>query len=450
MTDANISNINSGNWVAKYFFNDNGDMAYRTIQSNSQSFSYNGHLMTNADGNTLDYDENGQLTTGVDTTLEYNRDSKLRSGQKDGNSISLKYDPAGNRIYKEVNYGTAKGKRKYIVDVVGDLPVILLELDPNDDMNIEKTYIYGNSQILAQHSGDHTASRRFYLHDRLGSARLIIGESAEVLREQVYGPFGGLLHKGGAGPLSVYRFMFAGQYYDNEIGQYYLRARQYDPYIYRFTSRDPVFGKFEEPLTLHKYLYCGNDPINRIDPFGLWTVHIQGVLMGSFIGSFMGQAGLVIDDDGNVGWIVTHNVHGITSDGAPSAPEDWAGFGTPAVSAGVALGITNADTIYDLQGRGLSIGGSLGPVTGDFLTGEQRSGEPYYGFEITFGLTYSAFGGLGGPEVHSHNTMTTVKPLDWNYREALGSMQSSIEESLFNVRTVGQAYKLSLIWGQLE
>jgi len=32
-----------------------------------------------------------------------------------------------------------------------------------------------------------------------------------------------------------------------------------------------VFGKFEEPLTLHMYLYCINDPINKTDPTGqLW------------------------------------------------------------------------------------------------------------------------------------------------------------------------------------
>ena len=64
--------------------------------------------------------------------------------------------------------------------------------------------------------------------------------------------------------------MFTGQYFDSEIDEYYLRARQYDPHIARFTARDPIFGQFEEPLTLHAYLYCGNDPLNYVDPSGLW------------------------------------------------------------------------------------------------------------------------------------------------------------------------------------
>jgi RHS repeat-associated protein len=65
--------------------------------------------------------------------------------------------------------------------------------------------------------------------------------------------------------------MFTGRNYDSEIAEYYLRARQYDPHIARFTSRDPIFGQFQEPLTLHKYLYCINDPVNKIDPSGEWA-----------------------------------------------------------------------------------------------------------------------------------------------------------------------------------
>jgi len=34
-------------------------------------------------------------------------------------------------------------------------------------------------------------------------------------------------------------FMFTGQWFDDEISQYYLRARMYDPVLMRFTARDP-------------------------------------------------------------------------------------------------------------------------------------------------------------------------------------------------------------------
>lgn len=71
--------------------------------------------------------------------------------------------------------------------------------------------------------------------------------------------------------------MFTGQYYDSEIDQYYLRARQYDPLLARFTARDPVLGKFKEPLTLHTYLYCLNDPVNCSDASGEFAGFLAGL-----------------------------------------------------------------------------------------------------------------------------------------------------------------------------
>ncbi len=71
---------------------------------------------------------------------------------------------------------------------------------------------------------------------------------------------------GSSGVCNYYRF--AGYYTDPEIDQYFCNARQCDFLIGRFTSRDPVFGSMKEPLTLHKYLYCINDPINAVDPTG--------------------------------------------------------------------------------------------------------------------------------------------------------------------------------------
>jgi len=145
--------------------------------------------------------------------------------------------------------------------------VILLEIDTNDQ-TIEKTYIYAKSQIIAQHDGAPATNNKYFnLHDRLGSVREIIDPNGDVVNTYTYEPFGKVIESSGSFNNA---FMFAGQYYDDEVEEYYLRARRYDPHIRRFTSRDPVFGSFREPMTLHTYLYCGNDPINRIDPSGLY------------------------------------------------------------------------------------------------------------------------------------------------------------------------------------
>ena len=147
-----------------------------------------------------------------------------------------------------------------------------------------------HGQVLAQHDIDGQQDDiYFYLHDRLGSVRLIIeydsqAGSVDVVKYYIYEPFGQVLDSGGTFDNP---FMFTGQYFDSEIEEYYLRARQYNPHISRFTSRDPVAGKFKEPLTLHRYLYCLNDPVNGVDPSGemtftemkveMWIRHVAGL-----------------------------------------------------------------------------------------------------------------------------------------------------------------------------
>ena len=101
---------------------------------------------------------------------------------------------------------------------------------------------------------------------------------AFVVNSYTYTPFGSF-YDGELAETVDNPFKFAGQWHDVEIGQYYLRARQYDPAMMRFTSRDPVRGKSSKPLSLHKYLYCLNEPVNRIDVNGKFANQIAGCLI---------------------------------------------------------------------------------------------------------------------------------------------------------------------------
>ena len=86
--------------------------------------------------------------------------------------------------------------------------------------------------------------------------------------------------------------LFNEQVQPGQLGQYYMRARQYDPALCRFTGRDPMFGKFKEPLTLHVYLYCLNDPVNHIDPTGELADTAMAVSTGSQIWGMAASAAL--------------------------------------------------------------------------------------------------------------------------------------------------------------
>jgi RHS repeat-associated protein len=358
LTSAAITNIGAETWNGSYTYHKNGDMDKRTVTGTTETtFTYVGNLMdTAAGGETFDlgYDLNGNLqennmSVGDDTALVWNWDNKLRSATKGSNSMSLKYDPMGNRIYKN---SSITGARKYIVDVVGDLPVILMELNGT---SVTKTYIYANSQILAQHDGPVAQNNKyFYLHDRLGSVREIIDSTGAVVKYYTYAPFGDVIEQGGTFDNA---FMFTGQYYDSEIDQYPLRARDYNPYISRFTSRDPVDGEFERPLTLHKYLYCGNNPINKIDPSGEWAILYPGGLTWSAQVGPLGGGGSVtpfffygMSDDLTFfcGWLTF-------AEGGFELPPGLGGFLMYSVGWS-----PNAQSPEDLAGTYIEGGGSVG------------------------------------------------------------------------------------------
>jgi RHS repeat-associated protein len=75
---------------------------------------------------------------------------------------------------------------------------------------------------------------------------------------------------GGTGDIAN-KYLFAGEQYDSNLGDYYLRARYYNADSGRFTRRDDFEGGLGVPLTLHKYIYAGGNPVNGVDPSGFYT-----------------------------------------------------------------------------------------------------------------------------------------------------------------------------------
>jgi RHS repeat-associated protein len=123
------------------------------------------------------------------------------------------------------------------------------------------SYIY-DPQGLPLEQVSSAGAALFYLHDQLGSTRLVSDSAGAVQASYTYDAYGNELGKTGT---LTNPFGFAGQYTDFETGFVYLRARYYDPATAHFTSRDPM-----AQFTLEPYGYGHDNPLNGIDPTGLF------------------------------------------------------------------------------------------------------------------------------------------------------------------------------------
>jgi len=107
--------------------------------------------------------------------------------------------------------------------------------------------------------------------------------------KKAYDAFGNLIHSTGTTPNE---FLFDGEQFDSDLGYYYSRARYYNAFTGRFITIDPLDGDPESPVSLHRYLYSGADPVNHSDPTGLefdiGSLSIDIAIVGTLaaIGSF--------------------------------------------------------------------------------------------------------------------------------------------------------------------
>jgi RHS repeat-associated protein len=108
----------------------------------------------------------------------------------------------------------------------------------------------------------------FFERDHLGSVRAVIDRSGNVVERNDYTPFG-LKHENAAYPISAHnRFKFNGKE-EQFVGNLQLLdygARTYDPAIARWTTPDPLAGKY---YPYSPYNYTLNNPVRYIDPDGM-------------------------------------------------------------------------------------------------------------------------------------------------------------------------------------
>lgn len=106
-------------------------------------------------------------------------------------------------------------------------------------------------------------STLFYFHpDHLGSATYLSDANGNPYQFFLNLPFGETMAEQKTGSFDNH-YKFNGKELDSETGYYYYDARYYNPMTSMWLNVDPLAEQTMEP-----YIYCGNNPINYIDPDG--------------------------------------------------------------------------------------------------------------------------------------------------------------------------------------
>jgi RHS repeat-associated protein len=101
--------------------------------------------------------------------------------------------------------------------------------------------------------------------DHRGSPRLVVNvATGQILQRMDYDEVGNVLNDTNPG---FQPFGFAGGLWDRDTQLLRFGARDYDPSAGRWTSKDPVLFAGNDT---NLYRYVRGDPINQIDPSGLW------------------------------------------------------------------------------------------------------------------------------------------------------------------------------------
>jgi RHS repeat-associated protein len=252
-----------------YTYDAAGNRRGRTDASEAVSYTYDANnRLLSAGTATFAYDANGNMiaetTSGATTAYSYDvLDRLVHVALPGGTTTEFGYDALGHRVRKE----DAAETIRYLVDPFGDngLAQVLREMD---EAGIPLTdYVYGGEGRPVSHNRGNDVA--FYLADGYGSTRLLSNPAGAITDSYDYDAFGRSIRRTGT---SVNSVLFNGQRLDAATGLYHLRARYYSPNLGRFTTVDPVRGDIVDPLSLHPYTYAHNDPVNRSDPSGEFTL----------------------------------------------------------------------------------------------------------------------------------------------------------------------------------
>ncbi|WP_319470567.1 RHS repeat-associated core domain-containing protein [uncultured Pseudodesulfovibrio sp.] len=274
----------------------------KSVEGDLRRYEYDmDNRLSRAGKNSYMHDDNGFRSMwnhkGKYTLYEYAPDyCLLKADQKDaGRTFTFRHDDEGRRIAKYCN-----GE---LVEAYEWLDFIRLAEYRDGRNTYEFAYEDGERTPYAMRRDGGAVASLF--HDQVGSLRVVADTSGNVIKAIQYDPFGGVIEDSNPGfkiPLG-----FAGGLHDRDLGFVRFGFRDYDTYTSRWTAPDPIGDAGGDS---DWYGYCLDDPVNGVDPLGLFRFGKRGLGPLPLLGPFSNNP---LDDRYNTE--IAHE-HGFYEDGS--------------------------------------------------------------------------------------------------------------------------------------
>jgi RHS repeat-associated protein len=307
-----ISERTPGFVTNTYTYNAAGNRTSAVLKGVSCSYTTpaaHNRLASWTGGGSMNYNTGGCVTNfnranKVDiSSLSWNCVYQLTDAVVGSSSVAYTYDVMGRKASR-----TQGGVTEHYLY---DEDHVVADTDNNG--SFLRTYTYGPEidDILSMTDHTSTSTNTYYfLKDLSNTVLALVNSSGNVVESYVYDAYGNVTIKNGSGnviPTSAYgnRFLFQGREYDYTTQLYNFRARWYDPETGRWLSNDPI--GISGGLNL--YAFCGNDPVNFVDPMGEKILAIRNT-------EFAGHEYLmIVYSDGSVKYLHATPTHSDTSGG---------------------------------------------------------------------------------------------------------------------------------------
>ena len=112
-------------------------------------------------------------------------------------------------------------------------------------------------------------SYHYFIKDHQGNVRVVADEDGNVEEVNDYYPFGGLMSTSSRRSVQPYKYNGKELETAGGLNWYDYGARRYDSVLGRWNGVDPLC---EDYYSETPYGYCGNNPVNYVDPNGLMKV----------------------------------------------------------------------------------------------------------------------------------------------------------------------------------